>query len=57
MACASPFSDWAKATLGFALPVTANTSEIVGGAIVSIASGHRDGAKALGLTHRQTRPW
>ena len=49
-----PFPDWAKATLGFALPVMANTSEIVRGAIVSIASGQWDGAKALGLTHRQT---
>jgi polar amino acid transport system permease protein len=49
-----PFPDWAKATLGFALPVMANTSEIVRGAVLSIASGQWDGAKALGLTRRQT---
>jgi polar amino acid transport system permease protein len=49
-----PFPDWAKATLGFALPVMANTSEIVRGAIASIARGQWDGAKALGLTRRQT---
>jgi polar amino acid transport system permease protein len=49
-----PFPDWAKATLGFALPVMANTSEIVRGAIASIATGQWDGAQALGLTRRQT---
>ena len=49
-----PFPDWAKAILGFALPVMANTSEIVRGAILSIATGQWDGARALGLTRRQT---
>jgi polar amino acid transport system permease protein len=49
-----PFPDWAKATMGFALPVMANTSEIVRGAIQSIATGQWDGAGALGLTRRQT---
>jgi polar amino acid transport system permease protein len=48
-----PFPDWAKAILGFALPVMANTSEIVRGAILSIATGQWDGARALGLTRRQ----
>jgi polar amino acid transport system permease protein len=49
-----PFPDWAKAILGFALPVMANTSEIVRGAIVSISTGQWDGARALGLNRRQT---
>ena len=44
-----PFPDWAKAILGFSLPVMANTSEIVRGAILSIATGQWDGARALGL--------
>jgi polar amino acid transport system permease protein len=49
-----PFPDWAKAILGFALPVMANTSEIVRGGILSIATGQWDGAKALGLSRLQT---
>jgi len=49
-----PFPDWAKAILGFALPVMANTSEIVRGAIRSIPVGQWDGAMALGLTRAQT---
>jgi polar amino acid transport system permease protein len=49
-----PFPDWAKAILGFSLPVMANTSEIVRGAIRSIATGQWDGAHALGLSRWQT---
>ena len=49
-----PFPDWAKAVLGFALPVMANTSEIVRGAIVSVATGQWEGASALGLSRRRT---
>jgi len=49
-----PFPDWAKATLGFALPVMANTSEITRGAIQSVPSGQWDSALALGLTRRQS---
>lgn len=49
-----PFPDWAKAILGFSLPVMANTSEIVRGAVQSTASGQWDGAAALGLTRRQS---
>jgi polar amino acid transport system permease protein len=49
-----PFPDWAKAILGFSLPVMANTSEIVRGAIRSIATGQWDGARALGLSRWQT---
>jgi polar amino acid transport system permease protein len=49
-----PFPDWAKAILGFSLPVMANTSEIVRGAILSIPGGQWDGARALGLSQRQS---
>jgi polar amino acid transport system permease protein len=49
-----PFPDWAKATMGFALPVMANTSEITRGAIKSVATGQWDSALALGLTRRQS---
>ncbi len=49
-----PFPDWAKAIMGFALPVMANTSEIVRGAILSVPTGQWDGSSALGLTRRQT---
>jgi polar amino acid transport system permease protein len=49
-----PFPDWAKAILGFSLPVMANTSELVRGAIRSIPTGQWDGAQALGLNRRQT---
>jgi polar amino acid transport system permease protein len=48
-----PFPDWAKATMGFALPVMANTSEIARGAIQSVPTGQWDSARALGLTRRQ----
>jgi polar amino acid transport system permease protein len=49
-----PFPDWAKATMGFALPVMANTSEITRGAIQSVPTGQWDSARALGLTRRQS---
>lgn len=49
-----PFPDWAKAIFGFALPVMANTSEIVRGAIQSVPTGQWDGASALGLSRRRT---
>ena len=49
-----PFPDWAKAVFGFALPVMANTSEIVRGAIQSVPTGQWEGATALGLSRRRT---
>ena len=49
-----PFPDWAKAIFGFALPVMANTSEIVRGAVQSVPTGQWDGATALGLSRRRT---
>ncbi len=49
-----PFPDWAKAIFGFALPVMANTSEIVRGAIQSVPTGQWESAKALGLDRRKS---
>lgn len=49
-----PFPDWAKAIFGFSLPVMANTSEIVRGAILSVPTGQWESASALGLTRRQS---
>lgn len=49
-----PFPDWAKAVFGFALPVMANTSEIVRGAIQSVPTGQWESAESLGFTRRQT---
>lgn len=49
-----PFPDWAKAIFGFSLPVMANVSEIVRGAIQSVPSSQWESAEALGFTRRQT---
>lgn len=49
-----PFPDWAKAVFGFALPVMANTSEIVRGAVLSVPTGQWESASALGLSRRQS---
>jgi polar amino acid transport system permease protein len=49
-----PFPDWAKAIFGFALPVMANTSEIVRGAMQSVPTGQWESAKALGLDRRKS---
>ena len=49
-----PFPDWVKATLGLALPVMANVSEIVRGAIQSIPSGQWEASESLAFTRRQT---
>ncbi len=49
-----PFPDWVKATIGLALPVMANVSEIVRGAIQSIPSGQWEAAGSLAFTRRQT---
>lgn len=49
-----PFPDWVKATLGLALPVMANVSEIVRGAIQSIPGGQWEASESLAFTRRQT---
>lgn len=49
-----PFPDWIKAVIGLSLPVMANVSEIVRGAVQSIPSGQWEAAESLGYTRRQT---
>jgi len=48
-----PFPDWVKAVIGLALPVMANVSEIVRGAIQSIPSGQWEAARSLAFSRRQ----
>ena len=48
-----PFPDWVKATIGLSLPVMANVSEIVRGAIKSIPSGQWEASESLAFTRRQ----
>jgi polar amino acid transport system permease protein len=49
-----PIPDWTKATLGRALPVMANVSEIVRGAIQSIPTTQWEAAGSLAFNRRQT---
>jgi polar amino acid transport system permease protein len=48
-----PVPGWIKATIGFALPVMANISEIVRGAVQSISTGQWESAESLAFTRRQ----
>ena len=56
-----PIPDWSKATLGLALPVMANVSEIVRGAIQSIPTGQWESAASLAdissETHSVRKVW
>lgn len=49
-----PFPDWVKAIIGLSLPVMANVSEIVRGAVNSIPSGQWESAESLAFNRRQT---
>jgi len=49
-----PFPDWVKATLGLSLPVMANVSEVVRGAVQSLPSGQWEAAESLAFSRRQT---
>jgi len=49
-----PFPDWFKAILGLSLPVMANVSEIVRGAVRSLPSGQWEAAESLAYTRGQT---
>lgn len=49
-----PFPDWVKAIIGFALPVMANMSEILRGAVASLPSGQWEAAESLAFSRRQT---
>lgn len=46
--------DWVKAVFGLSLPIMANISEIVRGAILSVPSGQWEAAESLAYTRRQT---
>ena len=48
-----PFPDWIKAVIGLSLPVMANVSEIVRGAVNSIPSGQWEASESLAFTRRQ----
>ena len=49
-----PFPDWFKAILGLSLPVMANVSEILRGAVRSLPSGQWEAAESLAYTRMQT---
>jgi len=49
-----PVPDWLKAVIGFSLPVMANISEVVRGAVKSLPSGQWESAESLAFNRRQT---
>ncbi|MCV0429178.1 MAG: amino acid ABC transporter permease [Roseibium sp.] len=49
-----PVPDWTKAVIGLSLPVMANISEIVRGAIGSVPSAQWEAAESLAFSRRQT---
>lgn len=49
-----PLPDWLKAIIGLSLPVMANVSEIVRGAIASLPSGQWEAAESLAFSRTQT---
>ena len=46
--------EWIKATIGFTLPIMANISEIVRGAVQSLPTGQWEASESLAFTRRQT---
>ena len=49
-----PVPDWMKAVIGFSLPVMANISEVVRGAVQSLPTGQWESAESLAFSRRQT---
>ncbi|MCH6566271.1 MAG: ABC transporter permease subunit, partial [Proteobacteria bacterium] len=49
-----PIPDWVKAVIGFSLPIMANISEVVRGAVISLPTGQWESAESLAFTRRQT---
>jgi len=49
-----PVPDWIKAVIGFSLPVMANISEVVRGAVQSLPTGQWESAESLAFSRRQT---
>ncbi|KMM80712.1 amino acid ABC transporter permease [Pseudomonas deceptionensis] len=48
-----PFPDWAKVTIGLALPASANVAEILRGALASIPGTQWEAARSLALSRLQ----
>ena len=51
---AIPVPDWLKAVIGLSLPIMANISEIVRGAVISVPSGQWEAAESLAYNRLQT---
>jgi polar amino acid transport system permease protein len=49
-----PIPDWLKAVFGLSLPIMANISEIVRGAIQSVPTGQWEAAESLAYSRKQT---
>ena len=49
-----PVPDWMKAVIGFSLPIMANISEVVRGAVQSIPTGQWESSESLAFNRRQT---
>lgn len=49
-----PIPDWIKAVFGLSLPIMANISEVVRGAIQSVPTGQWEAAESLAFSRRQT---
>lgn len=49
-----PIPDWVKAVFGLALPIMANISEIVRGAVNSVPTAQWEAAESLAFSRRQT---
>jgi polar amino acid transport system permease protein len=49
-----PIPDWVKAVFGLSLPVMANISEVVRGAIQSVPTGQWEACESLAFTRRHT---
>ena len=49
-----PFPAWMKAVIGLSLPIMANISEVVRGAIQSVPSGQWEASESLAFSRRQT---
>ena len=51
---AIPIPDWMKAVFGLSLPIMANISEVVRGAIMSVPTGQWEAAESLAYSRTQT---
>ena len=49
-----PIPDWMKAVFGLSLPIMANISEIVRGAVASVPTAQWEASESLAFTRRQT---